>query len=99
MGKRKAGRPGRPASIQGEHLEALRGTVEELPSATMEELCAEFHRRTGVKVCSLTLYRTLQRAGLQRRVSPVEPSTESSVVPRYGYSQAHRREGTSTPVL
>jgi transposase len=95
MGKRKAGKPGRPVSIQGEHLEALRCMVEQMPNATMEELCGEFHRRTGVKVCTLTLYRTLQRAGLQRRVPPLDPAPASAVAPRYGYSQAHRREGES----
>ncbi|HWM94924.1 MAG TPA: IS5/IS1182 family transposase, partial [Thermoanaerobaculia bacterium] len=58
------GKAGRPASIQGEHLVTLRSIVEEMRSATMEELCAEFERRTGVKVCTLTLRRTFQRAGL-----------------------------------
>jgi transposase len=89
------GKAGRPASIQGKHLEGLRGLVEAMPSATLEELCTEFHRRTGVKVCTLTLYRTLRRAGLQRRVPPPEPAAPSAVEPRYGYNPAHRREGES----
>jgi transposase len=89
------GKAGRPTSIQGERLDALRGLVEERPSATLEELCAEFYCRTGVKVCTLTLYRTLRRAGFQRRIPPAEPAAPSAVAPRYGYSQVHRRKGES----
>lgn len=87
------GKAGRPVSIQGEHLVALRSLVEEMPNATMEELCAELERRTDVKVCTLTLRRTFQRAGLQRRISPPEQAVPTQVESRYGYSQTHRREG------
>ena len=90
------GKAGRPASIQEEHLDALRSITQEMRGATMTELCVEFGRRTGLKVCTVTLRRALLRAGLQRvvtRHAPPEPAEAAGR--RYGYSDLHRRAGES----
>src|SRR3954453_14369514 len=89
------GKAGRPASIQDEHLNALRGIVQEKRGATMTELCAEFAQRTGLKVCTVTLRRGLQRAGLQRVITRHERAQPLEAAARYGYSDIHRRAGES----
>ena len=82
---------GRPAAIQAEHLEALRSIVAERRGATMDELCAELRRRTGVTVTTVTLRKTLVRAGLRRSATRVQRAAPVPTVTRYGYTQGHRR--------
>lgn len=87
------GKAGRPALLTETHLDALRALVQQRRGATMEELCDDLERQTGVKVCAVTLRKALLRAGLQR-IAP-RPAPELPVPParRYGYTAAHRRTG------
>ena len=92
------GKAGRPVSIIEEQFEVLRSIVQEHPSATMVELCRQFERRTNVKVCTVTLRRALQRAGLRRTVVQRQAGEEPSAA-SYGYNELHRRsaEGDKYP--
>lgn len=87
------GKAGRPASIQAAHFEVLRSMVQELRGATMEELCCELERRCGVKVCTVTLRKSLKRAGLRRGIAQHERSPPTAAAARYGYGPQHRRTG------
>lgn len=84
---------GRPAAIQGEHLQILKQMVSERGNATMAELCVEMHRRTGISISAVGLSNTLVRAGL-RRVKPVLVSAiPATKAIRFGYAKQHRRMG------
>lgn len=82
------GRVGRPVAIGDEQLDALRAILRERRGATMQELCAELCQRTGVAVTTVTLRKTLRRAGLQR----VKARQQRAAAPakRYGYRPSHR---------
>jgi transposase len=86
------GKAGRPLALQEEHLDTLRVILQKMRGATMAELCVELGRRTGVKVCTMTLRRALQRAGVQRG-APRQECPEPAKATRYGYSDLHRRSG------
>lgn len=78
----------RPNTITDEMLGVVREVVAARRGATMQELCDDFARRTGIKVCTVTLHRALRRAGLERKAT-----REKRVAPqskRYGYTDAHR---------
>ena len=58
----------------------------------MQELCDDVARRTGVKVCTVTLHRALKRAGLERKTTREERAAPQAK--RYGYTAAHRAPAT-----
>jgi putative transposase len=72
--------------------DALLGEVKDLVAskrgATMQQLCDEFAKRTGVAVCTITMHRAIKRAGLQR--VKTRQARAPSQPRRYGYTQAHR---------
>jgi transposase len=79
---------GRPKTITEEMLADVRAVVAARRGATMQELCDDFARRTGLEVCTVTLHRAIKRAGLERM-----PTREKRAAPqakRYGYTDAHR---------
>jgi len=78
----------RPNAITDEMLDDVRAVVAARRGATMQELCDDFAHRTGLKVCTVTLYRALKRAGLERKTTREERAAPQSK--RYGYTQAHR---------
>ena len=78
----------RPPTISEERLPEIRTMVAERRGATVQELCDEFARRTGIEVCTVTMHRALKRAGLER-----QPTRQKRAAPqpkRYGYTEAHR---------
>ena len=87
------GKAGRPALLTETHLEALRAIVAQRRGATMEELCGDLERQTGMKVCTVTLRKALLRAGLQRVAPRPAPEPPAAPARRYGYTAAHRRAG------
>lgn len=78
----------RPNAITDEMLDDVRAVVAARRGATMQELCDDFARRTGLKVCTVTLHRALKRAGLERKTTRQERA--ASQHKRYGYTEAHR---------
>jgi putative transposase len=86
-----------PAPKLGEReIGLLREAITAKPVATLAEINAEFHRRSGVAVSLVTLRGAMQRAGIQR----VMPAAVSGFVPsapiddgRYGYRDQHRDAG------
>lgn len=84
---------GRPLKIQGEHAAVLASIVETTPTATLEEIGAEFLRRTGIQAHAQTLVSALGRLGIQRVASHevVTIEAQTDMPPRYGYTDAHRR--------
>jgi transposase len=86
------GERGRVKKIQAEQHVVLREIVAEKPLATLEEVGAEFTRRTGIRVHSATLTKGLREAGIERRRGPGNAIAEGPVskAKRYGYTQAHR---------
>ena len=86
------GQRGRVKKIQAEQHVVLREIVAEKPLATLEEVGAEFTRRTGIRVHSATLTKGLREAGIERRRGPGNDIAEVPVskAKRYGYTQAHR---------
>lgn len=102
---------GRPPKLSQEQLERVRELVREHPNATIDELRQGLHRRTGVQISRLTMYRSLQRAGLQRpkrsgppaQPQPLAGHNSASPPPgppkplmRYGYTARHRDPGSAT---
>lgn len=82
---------GRPPSIPAEQYPALRQLVQEHPHATLEELAQAWAERSGCDApCTLTLAKTLRRAGLQR-MRPKMAARAPVVRQRYGYTQQHRQ--------
>ena len=87
----------RPKTIADNLLGEVRDTVAAKRGATMQELCDEFAKRTGITVCTVTMHRAVKRAGLEpkraRRAQPASPSamaTPKRIAPC-------RRPQTSTP--
>ena len=78
----------RPNAITDEMLAEVRAAVAARRGATMQELCDEFFRRTGLRVCTVTLYRALKRAGLERLTTRGKRAAPQAR--RYGYTAAHR---------
>ncbi|KOR46040.1 hypothetical protein ADT25_07285 [Xanthomonas oryzae] len=85
---------GRPPKIQAEHEAMLVQIVESDPTATIEEVRLELSRRCNVKVHDRTLASTLKRLGIERMPSHEVVTIEKAEtdVPRYGYTDAHRRQ-------
>ncbi|KOR49982.1 transposase [Xanthomonas oryzae] len=85
---------GRPPKIQAEHEAMLLEIVESDPTATIEEVRLELSRRCNVKVHDRTLASTLKRLGIERMPSHEVVTIEKAEtdVPRYGYTDAHRRQ-------
>jgi putative transposase len=54
-------------SIADAELGLVRAMFVERPAATLRALCDEFERSTGRRVCTATMRRALQRAGVSRR--------------------------------
>jgi len=78
----------RNKTITDAMLEDVRAVVASKRGATMQELCDEFAKRTGIQVCTVTLHRAIKRAGLER-----VKTREARAAPqprRYGYTQTHR---------
>lgn len=90
-------RGGRPRALTEEHLQVLRELASEAPGRSLDEVTRLLHERCGVSVCSLTVRRALQRAGIVR-VKPMRRAVLSyrakGSTQRYGYTAAHRRENT-----
>lgn len=80
------------AAIQGKDLDLLREMVREMRGATLIELCAQLHQRTGISVSTVTMHATLRRAGLER-VKAGAPGQAATAAKRYGYTERHRRAG------
>lgn len=82
------GKAGRRPAIPEDRLDVVRSVVGDRRGATVQELCDEYERRTGVKVCTVTLRRALIRAGLSRtQTREVRAAVQTR---RYGYTDAHR---------
>jgi transposase len=85
---------GRPAKIQGEHGTVLAAIVASDPTATLDELRTELKRRTGIDAHEQTIVSALRRLGIKRvssdEVVTIEHATNEA--PRYGYTDAHRRQ-------
>ncbi len=80
---------GRPPTISDERLVDVRAVAAARRGATMQELCDEFSRRTGITVCTVTMHRALIRAGLKRTATRQERAAPQGK--RFGYTQAHRK--------
>lgn len=84
---------GRPFKVRAEHVAVLRAIVTERPMATLQEVVAEFARRTGVNAHGDTVRAALREAGVERQRGSQDVSMVRAPekAPRYGYTQAHRR--------
>ena len=89
MAKRK----GRPPKIDESGREILREIVTAQPNATLDEVTAEFTRRTELTVNPATVLKALRQAGVKRKHGAVvvrRRADEESK--RYGYRDEHRRQ-------
>lgn len=80
---------GRPPTISDERLADVRAAAAARRGATVQELCDEFARRTGITVCTVTMHRALIRAGLKRTATRQERASPQAK--RFGYTSAHRK--------
>lgn len=85
---------GRPAKIQPEHHGVLSEIVQTDPTATVDDVCKAFARRTGIEAGGRTVRAALRDAGIERRSGGlgVEVTAAQASRPRYGYTDAHRRQ-------
>ena len=85
---------GRPAKIQAAERTILVEIVRADPTATVAEIGTELTRRTGIETQGRTLRNALRDAGIERRtgVSGVRVEVAPVGRPRYGYTEAHRRQ-------
>lgn len=88
-------RPGRKPSLTAEHVVVLRAITAEQPRSSLDEVTRELSRRSGVKVCTVTVRKALREAGIER-VKPLRRAGQRAEVQgtaskRYGYKDAHRR--------
>ncbi len=80
---------GRPRAIGDDRLDEVRAVAAARRGATVQELCDEFARRTGIVVCTVTMHRALIRAGLKRAATrEVRAAPQAK---RFGYTPSHRR--------
>ena len=89
------GRPGRPPSLNAEHVLVLRAITLEQPRSSLDEVTRELFHRTGAKVNPVTVRKALREAGIER-LKPLRRAGERAAVQgaapvRYGYTEAHRR--------
>ena len=94
-GKRGAGRP---ALLSAVHVEILREFVQAHPRGSLDDATRDLRERCGVDVCSKTVRKALQAAGIAR-VKPPRQAVSDENGPagrtrRYGYTSLHRREAT-----
>jgi len=85
---------GRPRKIDDEAKHVLTEIVESNPTATSAEIQRELKRRTGIDAHGQTIIRVLREAGIERRHGGTGVQVEQAAqeAPRYGYTQAHRRQ-------
>src|SRR5487761_2274419 len=87
---------GRKPALGLDHVDALRGIVHEHPHSTLEEVTRELGRRTGTRVCSVTVRKALRQAGIGKTKPPRKreaPQVAHDERPtRYGYTDRHRRQ-------
>lgn len=87
-------RMGRPPALSDAQVELLCEIARAEPGASLGALARQLHQRCGVRVCTLTIRRALAKVGI-KRVRPTRhavPQQRGRPV-RYGYNEAHRREG------
>ena len=85
MAKRK----GRPPKIDESGREVLREIVS---WHTLDEVTAEFMRRTELTVSAATVLKALRQAGVKQKrgAVTVERRAEQAELKRYGYKDEHR---------
>jgi putative transposase len=92
---KQSGRPGRPPSLNAQHVAALRAITREQPRSALDEVTRELFRRTGAKVSTVTVRKALREAGIKRlkalRRAGERAAVQGSAPTRYGYTAAHRR--------
>ena len=90
MAKRK----GRPPKVDESGREILREIVTAQPYATLDEVTAEFTRRTELTVNAATVLKALRQAGVKRERGAVvvKRRAEEEESRRYGYRDEHRRQ-------
>ena len=92
MAKRK----GRPPKIDESGREILREIGTAQPYATLDEVTAEFTRRTELTVNAATVRKALRQAGLRQERGAVVVKRRSqgdeAAKQRYGYTDEHRRQ-------
>lgn len=88
-------RKGRPPKLSPEHREVLVRLTQTHPTCSLRELQAALERETGVKAHEVTISRSLHEAGVRRSktASQVRADEATPAKKRYGYTEAHRRQG------
>ena len=86
---------GRPALLKDEHVRLLREITRESAQGSLQEVCEELARRSGVRACGATVRKALRAAGIvqakpQRRGGARAPE-QGKGTGRYGYRAVHRR--------
>ena len=89
---------GRPALLSAAHVETLREFVKAHPRGSLDDATRDLRERCGVEVCSKTVRKALQAAGIVR-VKPARQAMSNAnetagPTKRYGYTSLHRREAT-----
>lgn len=87
-------RRGRPCRLTAEHQEHLKSIVADNPMITLEELRSELQRGTGLEAHAQTIRKSLEAAGIKRTrgSESVRIVVPDKGAPRYGYTDAHRRQ-------
>ena len=86
-------KPGRPERIGEREKEVLAEIAREPGSRTLGEMGAELVRRTGVSAHEATIRKALLALGLRRhRGEEGVRRVKREEGPRYGYTEAHRRQ-------
>jgi len=95
-GSTTRGRPGRRPALNAQHIRVLRSITREQPRSSLDEVTRELRRRAGVEVCSATVRKALQQAGISRLKPQRRPSERAAAqggAPlRVGYKGVHRRD-------
>ena len=76
--------PGRPPTIRPEQRELLWAQVAEDPAAFLDEQCARWAERTGIRVSIATMSREIRRLGWTRKKGCWVPPNETSDAGRCG---------------
>ena len=87
-------RRGRPCRLTEEHQEHLKPIVADNPTITLEELRSALQRRTELDAHIQTNKKSLEAAGIKRTrgSESVRIVVPDKGAPRYGYTDAHRRQ-------
>jgi transposase len=85
---------GRPSRLTEADRMELRAIVESNPTATWGALQSDLQSRTGVKAHVQTIQKVLREAGIERvrGRDGVQVVAGDQGAPRYGYTDAHRRQ-------